>query len=58
MLIYLNFLRAKKIRKLTGTGTIQVGQDLQFLSIVRGLYLVQPEKMKTLQSGSGAYFAV
>jgi hypothetical protein len=52
MLIYLNFLRVKKNRKLTETGAIQVGQDLQFLSIVRGHYLVHPEKMKNLQSGN------
>jgi hypothetical protein len=58
MLIYLNFLRAKKDRKLTGPRTIQVGQDLQFLSIVRRLYLVHHEKMKTLQSGSGPHFVV
>jgi len=58
MLIYFNFLRVKKNRKAAGSVTIQVGQDLQFLSIVRGLYLVQPEKMKTLHSGSGACFAV
>jgi len=57
MLIYLNFLRVKKNRKLTGPVTMQVGQDLQFLSIVRALYLVHPEKMKTLQSGI-AHFPV
>ena len=45
MPIYLNFLRAEKPLRLIETISFEVGQDLQFLSIARGVYLVRVEKI-------------